>query len=133
MILGVGLDLVDLRAFREQLTCPGTTFVDSTFTAQERREARDRPDHDPARHLAARFAAKEAFVKAWSSASFGRAPVLAALDLQEIELVSDGYGRPALRLHGRVAAACGELRAHVSLSHDGETAGAVVVLESSLP
>ena len=129
MIRGLGLDLVDLAGFRGQLAQPGTTFVEGAFTEAERREAEARPDHDPARHLAARYAAKEAFLKAWSGAAFGRTPVLVGVDLREIEVVSDGYGRPALRLHGRLRELVGEVAVHVSLSHDGGVAGAVVVLE----
>ena len=79
--------------------------------------------------LAARFAAKEAFVKAWSGARRGLPPLLAAVDLREIEVVDDGHGRPALRLHGAVAAAVGERGTHLSLSHDGPSAIAVVILD----
>ena len=61
--------------------------------------------------LAARFAAKEAFLKAWSGARAGRAPALESVDLREIEVVDDGHGRPALALHGAVAAALAELAA----------------------
>lgn len=129
MIRGLGLDIVDLRGFREQLALPGTRLEEGVFTEAERREAGRRPDRDPARHLAARYAAKEAFVKAWSGARFGRTPVLAGVDLREIEVVSDGYGRPTLELHGRLAELAGDLRVHLSLSHDGEVAAAVVVLE----
>ena len=93
-----------------------------------------------AQRLAARFAAKEAFVKAWSGARAGRDPALDTVDLREIEVVDDGHGRPALRLHGTVAAALEQLaselgvaaplRTHVSLSHDPPTAAAVVVLSA---
>lgn len=129
MIRGVGLDLVDVASFREQLDQPGSAFAEGTFTPAERREAAARPDHDPARHLAARFAAKEAFVKAWSGAAFGRTPQMVGVDLREIELQSDGYGRPAIQLHGELAARVGDLRVLVSLSHEGSMAAAVVVIE----
>lgn len=129
MIRGLGLDLVDIEAFRAQLALPGTTFLDGTFTAAEYRESASRPDHDPARHLAVRFAAKEAFLKAWSGAAFGRAPVRTEVDLREIEVVSDGFGRPGIRLHGRVRELVGEARVLVSLCHEGGMAAAVVVME----
>jgi holo-[acyl-carrier protein] synthase len=127
MIVGVGVDLVDLRGFAEQLKQPGTSFVEGTFTAQERDDAAS--SGDPSRRLGARFAAKEAFVKAWDGAAFGRPPDQRRADLREIEVVLDAWGRPALRLHGAVAAICEGVRAHVSLSHDGGMATAVVVLE----
>jgi len=137
--LAVGLDIVATDGFAEQLADPASGFVDATFTRGEQRAARG----DAARRsqrLAARFAAKEALLKAWSGARAGHAPALAAVDLREIEVVDDGHGRPALRLHGEVAQALDELaaelgvpaplRTHLSLSHDPPIAAAVVVLSS---
>jgi len=137
--LAVGLDIVTTTSFAEQLADAASGFVDATFTQGEQRAARG--THElRAQRLAARFAAKEAFVKAWSGARAGRAPTLDRVDLREIEVVDDGHGRPALLLHGDVAAAlellAAELglasapRAHLSLSHDPPTAAAVVVLSS---
>lgn len=137
--LAVGLDIVTTTTFAEQLADTASAFVDATFTAGEQRAARA-PQAIRVQRLAARYAAKEAFVKAWSGARPGRAPQLDALDLREIEVVDDGHGRPALRLHGAVATALAQLagelgasaplRAHLSLSHDPPTAAAVVVLSA---
>jgi holo-[acyl-carrier protein] synthase len=131
VIAGVGLDLVSISAFAEQLDVPGTRFVEGTFTAQEVATCHER-SHTPARHLAARFAAKEAFLKAWSSARRGQPPQLTSVDMREIEVVPDALRRPAIRLHGQVEQATEALglgAMHVSLSHDGDTAGAVVMIE----
>jgi holo-[acyl-carrier protein] synthase len=138
--LAVGLDIVTTTTFAEQLADPASAFVQATFSAGEQRAARGAGELR-AQRLAARFAAKEAFVKAWSGARAGHAPALGSVDLREIEVVDDGYGRPALRLHGAVAAALEQLaaelgiatplRAHISLSHDPPTAAAVVVLSAS--
>lgn len=130
MIRGLGLDVVDLVSFRAQLDTPGTHFEEQSFTLAERRECRLRPDEDAARHLAARYAAKEAWIKAWSGSRWGQRPVAGGVNLQEIELQSDAWGRPAIRLHGALAALVGEGTTwHVSLSHDGDTVAAVVVGE----
>lgn len=96
------------------------------------------PDPDGvARHLAGRWAVKEAVVKAWSAALYGQPPPIAPDLLRwiEIETVCDAWGRPAVRLGGQVAqqvaASVGESAAwHVSLSHDGDAAVAFVVLEA---
>jgi len=133
MILGVGMDLVDVAAFREQLEQPGTRFVQGMFSHRELRDVRERGAGDQALRLAARFAAKEAFIKAWSSAIFGQEPVIQTVDWHEIEVVHDAWGRPALKLHGEVArhiAQLGDVATHVSLTHDGPVAGAYVVLEA---
>lgn len=92
---------------------------------------------DPlARHLAGRWAVKEAVIKAWSAALYGSPPPIAPelLRWSEIETVCDAWGRPAVRLSGevarQVAATVGEdVRWNVSLSHDGSSAVAFVVLE----
>jgi holo-[acyl-carrier protein] synthase len=148
MILGVGLDVVDVAAFAQQLADPASGFVAATFRPGERRRFPPaRPGADPAAqhrralHLAGRFAAKEAFLKAWSSARRGRRPAMHAadLDLRDIEVVDDGFGRPSLRLHGAVHTEIARLTEpgppalHLSISHDGGVAVAVVVLEASAP
>jgi holo-[acyl-carrier protein] synthase len=120
----IGVDLVDVPGFAEQLSDTASAFAEHTFTAEERRTAKG-----DARRLAARFAAKEAFVKAWSGSRRGQPPLLAHIDLKEIEVVDDGYGRPGLRLHGAVADAAGPVATRLSLSHDGPSAIAFVVLE----
>jgi holo-[acyl-carrier protein] synthase len=137
--LAVGLDIVTTTAFAEQLADGASGFVDATFTGAEQRAVRGDPAVR-AQRLAARYAAKEAFVKAWSGARAGREPQLDAVDLREIEVVHDGHGRPSLQLHGTVAAAVarlaselgagGGLQTHLSLSHDPPTAAAVVVLSA---
>ena len=120
----IGVDLVDVPGFAEQVGDTASGFVAHTFTPGEQRAAKGDP-----RRLAARFAAKEAFVKAWSSSRYGQPPLLAAIDLREIEVVDDGHGRPGLRLHGAVADAAGPLATHLSMSHDGAAAIAFVMLE----
>lgn len=134
--LGVGLDLVNTEVFAAQLADGASAFAEHTFTPAELRAARTGDATRDAHRLAARFAAKEAFVKAWSSARAGRPHLLAEVDLREVEVADDGFGRPVLRLHGRVAAALEHLAhehgapaaAHVSLTHEPPVAGAVVVL-----
>ena len=123
-----GVDLVDIAAFRAQLADPASTFLDAAFTAGERRACARRPSRDPVRHLAARYAAKEAVLKAWSGAHFGRPPRLPSVPLSDIEVVSDAYGRPSIALHGPVAEAMRGVHVSVSLSHDGGYAIAFVVL-----
>lgn len=149
MILGIGTDLVALAAFAEQLALPGSRFAE-VFTARERRQAHTRTvsngtsgqPNAVTQHLAARWAAKEALVKAWSGALYGQAPPMAETDLdwREIEVVADQWRRPALVLHGQVGKEIAALAvssppntqvvAHLSLSHDGDYATATVLLEA---
>lgn len=148
-VRGVGVDTVDVGAFAASLAEPGTRFA-GAFSATERRQCRERAaargasgggagggDADLARHLAGRWAVKEAVVKAWSAALYGSPPPIPPdlLRWSEIETVCDAWGRPSVRLGGevarQVAATVGEgARWHVSLSHDGEAAVAFAVLEA---
>ena len=116
---GAGVDIVGVAAFAAQLDAPGTRFAE-VFTPGERRTAASRPH--PAASLAARWAAKEAVVKAWSATRYGRPDVIDRdhLDWREIEVRSDALGRVAIRLHGAVAAALAGHTVLVSLSHDVE-------------
>lgn len=130
MILGIGTDLVELVAFGHQLHQPGSQFMQLTFTPGELRTVRLRPAQDKTPHLGARFAAKEAFIKAWSGSRFGLAPKLSGVDMRHIEVIEDGFGRPALLIHEPLLSQLPQgLRMHLSMSHDGAYATATVLLE----
>lgn len=140
----VGVDVVGITAFAEQLGEPGTRFA-RAFTPGERRAARSgAPTPDPvaredgptlgeAQSLAARWAAKEAVLKAWSSTCFGHQEVIdpGRVDLSEIEVRTDAWGRPAIRLHGAIARSMTGYDVLLSLSHDpaADVAIAFVVLQ----
>ena len=115
MIIGVGIDVVDVARF-------GTT-LDRTPALRERLFTADERTR-PLASLAARFAAKEALAKALG------AP--AGLHWVDAEVRTDETGRPSLVMTGSVARRAAELgtgRVHVSLSHDAGIASAVVILE----
>lgn len=125
-----GIDLVHIPGFAEQLGTPGSTFAD-VFTTTEKRIAGRKPAHLRAEHLAGRWAAKEAFIKAWSTALYGQSPVIhpEKVNWQEIEVRPDRWGRVTLALHGEVARtvnlSLGDVRVSLSISHDGDYATAV--------
>ena len=127
-VLGVGVDLVHVPSFADQLDQPGSEFGD-VFTPGERRDANGRTT-DAARHLAARWAAKEAVVKAWSASLHGTAPVMGDEALRLVEVVTDAWGRPRIRLHGEVAKHLEGRMVEISLSHDGDYATAYAVLSA---
>lgn len=132
-IRAVGLDLVGVDSFAEQLGSVGSAFAERTFTVGELRAAGGHSG--AAQHLAGRYAAKEAFVKAFSGARPGRAPAIPDMDWRQVEVVPDAWGRPTLVLHGELAAAVaatlGEVAVHVSITHEPTMAAAVVILEGS--
>ena len=126
-IVGIGIDLVSIPEFAEQVDQPGTVFAE-TFTPGERRDAADKSS-SAARHLAARWAAKEAVIKAWSGSRFSKRPVLPEGIHRDIEVVTDMWGRPRVRLTGAIAEHLEKVTIHLSLTHEGDTAAAVAVLE----
>jgi holo-[acyl-carrier protein] synthase len=122
VIVGVGLDLVDVDRFRVAL---GRTphLAERLFTAAER-DIHGRGD--AAHRLAARFAAKEAWLKA-----FGLG--LGAVPFHDVVVESLPSGQPRLTLHGKAAALAAERgvdTVHLTLSHTARTAAAVVVAVS---
>ena len=149
-ILGTGIDMVHVPSFAEDLARPGSAFAASVFTVGERTAANRRglAGDALARHLAGRWAVKEAVIKAWSQALYGAPPVIPRdeLDWREIEVVADAWGRVAVALHGRVRDAVADCFAtptsspqerarggsgidfHVSISHDGDHAIAIAIL-----
>ena len=93
--------MVSISEFAEQVDQPGTVFAE-TFTPGERRDASDKSS-SAARHLAARWAAKEAVIKAWSGSRFSHRPVLREDIHRDIEVITDMWGRPKVRLTGDIA------------------------------
>ena len=125
MILGIGVDVVAIERISRSLVEGDGKFEAQVFTAAERAACAGRADR--ARALAARFAAKEAGLKALGT---GWAQ---GLSFQQVEVVDGEGGRPELRLTGAAAErarALGVGHMHVSLSHDGAVAAAFVVLET---
>jgi holo-[acyl-carrier protein] synthase len=121
-VIGVGVDVVDVARLARVLT--RTPNVAVRVFADGERDYAGAGDAG-VRRLAARFAAKEAAAKALGAPSRAR--------WREIEVVVAADGRPALLVTGRtaeVAAAAGIRAWHVSLTHDGGVAVAVVVAES---
>jgi holo-[acyl-carrier protein] synthase len=125
MIIGLGIDLVEVARLADALDRHGNRFVERVFTGAEREACELRGDRALA--LAARFAAKEACLKALGT---GWAE---GLGFRDVEVVREGNRPPRLVLHGaaaRRAEALGVIRSHVSLTHQPGIAAAVVVLES---
>ena len=126
MIVGIGVDLVEIARVRELLARKGERVVARLFTADETAYAA--ACADPAPRFAARIAAKEAAYKALAGNALAR-----GVGWREIEVVSLGEGlAPELRFHGAAAERKGELgvtRAWLSLTHERAHAAAVVVLE----
>jgi holo-[acyl-carrier protein] synthase len=116
VIVGIGVDVVDLARFALSLERT-PHLADRLFTEHERSSA-------PA-SLAAAFAAKEAVAKALGAPT--------GLGWHDVEIRHEDSGKPYLLVTGSVAAAAAAQRVarwHVSLSHDGGAAMAMVIAEA---
>lgn len=124
VILGLGVDLVRTGRFESLLKDSRRGVLERLFTRDEL--AYSLAKKNPSPHLAARFAAKEAFLKALGLG------LRQGLSWQQIEVVSDAFGKPSLVLTGRATEILREKGVdccHLSCSHDGDYAMATVILE----
>lgn len=122
MIAGIGVDIVETGRIRALFERYGERFLKRVFGPEEIRHCTGRID--PSVSLAARFAAKEAFVKALGTGMTG------GIRFQDIQVA--GERPPRIRLSGtalELAQRRGVRRMHVSLSHERAHAVAVVIVE----
>ena len=124
MVVGIGIDVVEIERIRRLMDRWQDRFLQRVFTEAEIAYSLRR--HDPAQHLAARFAAKEATLKALGTGlSMG-------VRWREMEIRRGRGEAPQLAVSGRTAElghARGIRRLHVSLSHDAGLAVAQVLAE----
>jgi holo-[acyl-carrier protein] synthase len=124
-ITGIGIDLVAVERIQHSLERYGDRFKKRIFSENEIKYCDSRPH--PALHYAARFAAKEAYVKAIGTGfQFG-------IKHSEIEIEHDELGKPILVVQGKAlyqAEKRGVGIFHVSLSHTDEQGTAIVILET---
>ena len=128
MIYGIGFDLVQVSRIEEALRRWRERFQNKVFTPGEIRYCLDKKN--PALHFAARFAAKEAFVKALGIG------IRKGVHWKDVEVQRGPLGRPVLKICGRAVEICrkeGLENFFLSLTHDGDYSGAMVVLEQSDP
>jgi holo-[acyl-carrier protein] synthase len=126
VILGIGVDLVDVARFATIAARHGAGFLDRLFSESELAwcARRRRPDE----HLAARFAAREAVLKALGTGLVGR------MSWKDIEVAPGAArGTASLILRGAVGAEAerqGVRRIHLTLATTREAAAASVILEA---
>jgi holo-[acyl-carrier protein] synthase len=124
MLIGVGIDIIEVERIALRVG-RDSGFRDLVFSKNEIMYCESKAF--PFQHFAARFAAKEAFLKAvgtgWDT----------GLSFHEIEILNDPKGKPTIRISGETGKQLlplGIRTIHVSMSHLKSTATAVVILES---
>ena len=125
MIVGTGIDIAEVDRITQSIARFGRRFIERVFTADEIRYCESKANK--AERYAARFAAKEAGMKAigtgWTR----------GVTWRDVEVRRLPGGRPTLAYHGKAAEIFGKLggvRAHLSITHTEQMAMAFVILES---
>jgi len=124
MIVGIGIDMARTDRMAGLLERRPERAVHRLFSEEERSACSDR--ENPAECYAARFAAKEAFVKALGTG------LSRGIGWREVEVAAGAGARPYLRLSGTASARlreAGGRRVHLSFTHEGGSAIAVVIIE----
>ena len=124
MIVSIGIDIIEVYRIRETISRT-PRFVERVFTAKER-EYCEAKGASAAQSFAARFAAKEAFLKALKTGWRGK------ITWHDIEVLSGIDGVPSLKIVGeanKILENLGANHVHISLSHTTEHAVAQVILE----
>jgi holo-[acyl-carrier protein] synthase len=126
MIVGSGIDLVEIGRIQRSMDRYGQRFLSRVYTVSE--QAYCQSKRNSAESFAARFAAKEAGAKALGTG------ISHGVNWLEIEVIREPSGRPTLKFHGRAAqraAHLGATRAALSITHTAQLSMASVVLEDS--
>jgi holo-[acyl-carrier protein] synthase len=126
MIISVGTDIIEVYRIRETIERT-PRFVERVFTENERIYC-DSKGAAAAQSYAARFAAKEAFLKALRTGWRGK------ISWQDIEINNDELGAPFLKINGganEILESLGANSVHLSMSHTTDHATATVILEKN--
>ncbi|MCK6474030.1 MAG: holo-ACP synthase [Planctomycetes bacterium] len=124
MIVGIGMDIVEVERIRAIYLRHPERFVRRILTENER--AYVLRHADPTERLAGRWAAKEAALKALGTG------LAEGIGWRDVEILPDDLGRPCLHLHGKAAGRAKQLGAgasHVTITHSRDSAVAQVILE----
>lgn len=122
MILGIGLDIVDLNRIEKALNRWGDKFIDKVLTPNEKRSI----SKNKVQYVGSRFAAKEAVVKALGT-GFSN-----GISIKDVEVISSPNSPPTIVLHGMAQIVADKKkvkRIFLSISHEKNITGALVVIE----
>lgn len=121
MIIGIGVDIIEISRIRSSIERYGDSFLKKLFTENEIKYCSSR--QFPTQHYAARFAAKEAFAKAISTGWSGD------FEWKNVEVKNDAVGKPSFELYGKTADVLKGSSVFLSMSHSDDAVVAFVVIE----
>lgn len=108
---GIGIDIVEIPRIKKVIDKWGDSFLNRVFTKNELEYSMQK--FFPYQHLAARFAAKEAVMKAFSDTQIA---------FKDIEIINDKFGKPTCKICNR------KNRVHISIAHTNKYAVASAII-----
>jgi holo-[acyl-carrier protein] synthase len=123
MIEGIGVDIIEVDRMKETVEQYGEAFLERVFTPAELEYSRSKKDVH--HRLAARFAAKEAFSKAFATGWSG------PFRWRDVEVSNDPLGKPVITVRGEMRKKLKQSEILLSISHSERTVVAVVVIEKT--
>lgn len=129
MIYGIGIDTVEVERIKESILRTAS-FCERVFAESEIKYCKESIEPLAYQRFAARFAAKEAFLKAFGTG------LREGFALSEIAVLKDNLGKPSIELSGKsldtYRKAVTEGKIHLSLTHTDSTAQAIVIIENQI-
>ena len=123
MITGIGVDIIEIQRVRTLYERWGETFINKILTKEEKDYCLSKKKY--AQHIAARFAAKEAFAKAIATGWSG------IFNWKDVEVFNDASGKPAIELHRKLQSLVTGCTIFLSISHSENTVVALVIIEKN--
>jgi holo-[acyl-carrier protein] synthase len=123
MIVGVGVDIVEIQRMQRVIDQWGNIFLHKIFTDRELKYAQSKMDPKP--HIAARFAVKEAVAKALSTGWRG------GFRWKDVEVENDASGKPLVVLYGHMKELLKGSKVMVSISHSENVVVAFAIIENA--
>jgi len=121
MILGIGVDIIEVERIEQSISRFGESFLQRIFTSGEIHYCTGKSN--AAQHFAARFAAKEAVSKSLATGWRG------AFSWKDIEVTNDPMGQPRIVLHRKLKETLPAVSIRVSLSHSDHHVVAMAIME----
>jgi holo-[acyl-carrier protein] synthase len=122
MIVGIGIDIIEVSRIKEAIENYGERFLKRVFTENEIKYCEEFKENKYV-HYSARFSAKEAFSKAIGTG------LAQGFKLNSVGIVNNSNGKPEIELLGELKEKWGDFKIFVSLSHINTHSTAVVIIE----
>ena len=121
MIFGIGIDIIEVARIRKAHARLGKRFLKGIYT--EREQEFSLKHNDPSERLDARWAAKEAFLKALGTGHSR------GVRWRDVEIIDNEHSRPTVKVYGKPRELLGDRKVHLSISHLKDLATAIAIIE----